>query len=85
MATRIFEVTDTDRSGEVDQAELFAILSRLATGDNSHKLKFLFDVCDTNGQLLHLSFHWCRSGKQQHIFCYRLQGSQKGDRCPSSE
>lgn len=52
MARRIFELTDKDGNGEVDQAELFAVASLLATGDTREKLKFLFAIYDENGMIL---------------------------------
>ena len=50
MAKRIFELTDKDGNGEVDQTELFTVTSLLATGDTREKLKFLFAIYDENGK-----------------------------------
>ena len=41
-ARRIFELTDKDENGMIDQTEMFAVTSLLATGDTREKLKFLF-------------------------------------------
>ena len=54
MAKRIFELTDKDGNGEVDQTELFTVTSLLATGDTREKLKFLFAIYDENGKRIRL-------------------------------
>ena len=43
-------MADKDGNGEVDEKELFAVASLLATGDTKEKLKFLFDIYDENGK-----------------------------------
>ena len=52
MASRIFELTDKDHNGLVDEAELFAVTSLLASGNTEEKLKFLFEIYDENGKHL---------------------------------
>lgn len=49
-ARRIFELTDKDENGMIDQTEMFAVTSLLATGDTREKLKFLFAMYDENGK-----------------------------------
>ena len=36
----------------IDQTEMFAVTSLLATGDTREKLKFLFAMYDENGKVL---------------------------------
>lgn len=57
MARRIFELTDKNNSGDVDQQELFAIASLLVTGDTGQKLRLLFDIYDENGMFSQVTAH----------------------------
>ena len=55
-ARRIFELTDKDENGMIDQTEMFAVTSLLATGDTREKLKFLFAMYDENGRCCQVWF-----------------------------
>lgn len=51
-------MTDKDGNGMIDQTEMFAVTSLLATGNNKEKLNFLFTMYDENGEIKEQYIYW---------------------------
>ncbi|KAG1669601.1 NADPH oxidase 5 [Nymphon striatum] len=49
FSRRLFEIFDTDLSGTIEKEELVIAIGNLLESNSETKIKFLFDLCDRNG------------------------------------
>jgi len=48
IASRIFKVMDSDKSGSVSHTEMVSFCKQLGSGSRQDRVKFVFDACDLN-------------------------------------
>jgi len=59
FAERFFALFDSDGSGSISLDELLKALNLLIHGNETDKLRFLFQVYDVDGQFSHTHIHSC--------------------------
>uniref|UniRef100_A0A3B5MBY3 NADPH oxidase, EF-hand calcium binding domain 5 n=1 Tax=Xiphophorus couchianus TaxID=32473 RepID=A0A3B5MBY3_9TELE len=78
FAERFFALFDSDGSGSISLDELLKALNLLIHGDETDKLRFLFQVYDVDGKRARRGGRTCGKGRRENVkccVCFVLTGS----------